>query len=87
MNKTIFSKYPKINAAYGTTFGVIPPGLSGPAKAAAEALVKNAIESFNTLSDVGGVTEDALLPLVGPMHDHLACNIGFVTGWTAAKGY
>ena len=81
MNKSIFSKYPLVERTYGATFGVIPPGLNGPAKTAAEAIVNNAISSFNAITEGATVTEEALLPVVATMQLASASQLNLISGW------
>lgn len=85
--KTVnFSKYPLINAQFGKTFGVLPPGLTGPARAAAEMIVDNAISSFEETEKVIGGTlgEAGLLPIVATAE--LSMNSYFKGLWVGNAG-
>lgn len=86
MTKNIFGKYPLLEKTYGQTFGVIPPGLNGPAKVAAEAIVNNAIASFNAITEGSTVTEEALSPVVATMTLAQASQFNLISGWLGGKG-
>lgn len=88
MTKNVFGKYPALEKTYGHTFGVIPPGLNGAAKTAAESIVNNAISSFNAITEGSSVTEEALLPVVATMQLAQASQFALINGWLGGKsGY
>lgn len=82
MNKNLFGKYPQVEATYGKTFGVIPPGLIGNAKIAAEKIVNNAIADFHAITEGSGVTDQALLPVVATMVVAQSSKFHLLNGWT-----
>lgn len=89
MTKPLFGNYPEINAQFGKTFGVIPPGLTGDAKAAAEKIVEGAIEGFNSLEKTVGTTlgEKAILGYVATSQLAMSSAFQVLNGWVNAKNY
>lgn len=85
MNTNIFGKYPAIKAQYGGTFFVIPNGLTGEHKVAAQNIVAKAIESFEEVSKAVDATEQSLLPYVATLQGSM--NTGFqLLNWGGKSG-